>query len=133
MLALIVTQMLHATQKASDKIYTGVCREPDGVKLLGFLIVGPVDGRCRARQRQIVWLSGCRACRQQMSGPSTANCLVVWLSGLSTADVGPIDCKLSGCMVVGPVDGRRRARRRQIVWLSGCRACPQQMSGCQAN
>ena len=64
-------------------------------KLSGCLVVGPVDGRCRARQRQ-------------MSGPSTANCLVVWLSGLSTADVGPVDGKLSGCLVVGLVDSRCR-------------------------
>jgi hypothetical protein len=88
-------------------------------KLSGCLVVGPVDGRCRVRQWQIVWLSGCRACRRQMSGPSTANCLVVWLSGLLAADVGPVNGKLSGCLVVGPVDGRCRARRRQIVWLSG--------------
>jgi hypothetical protein len=114
---------------ARDKIYTGVRREPDGGKLLGFLVVGPVDGRCLARQWQIVWLSGCRACRWQMSGPSTANCLAVWLSGLSTADVGPVNGKLSGCLVVGPVDGKCQARRWQIVWLSGCWACRRQMSG----
>jgi hypothetical protein len=40
--------------KARDKIYTGVRREPDGGKLSGFLVVGPVDGRCRALQLQIV-------------------------------------------------------------------------------
>jgi hypothetical protein len=50
---------------------------------------------------------------------TAANCRVFWLSGLLTADVGPVDGKLSGCLVVGPVDGRCRARRRQIVWLSG--------------
>ncbi len=55
--------------------------------------VGPVDGRCRARQRQNVWLSGC-----QFVGPVDSRCQArqrqtVWLSGLSMADVGPVDSR----------------------------------------
>jgi hypothetical protein len=64
-----------------------------------------------------------------------ANCRVVYLSGLSTADVGPVDSKLSGCLFVGPVNGRCRACRQQIVGLSSCRACQRRtvwFSGCRA-
>jgi hypothetical protein len=64
-----------------------------------------------------------------LGSQTAANCRVFWLSGLLTADVGPFNCKLSDCLVVRPVDGRCRARRRQIFWLSGCRACRRQMSG----
>ncbi len=79
---------------ARDKIYTGVCREPDGGKRR---VVGAVDGR-----RRVV---GC---------PTTAN---IGLSGPPTADVG-----LSGPPTadVGAADGRCRGSRRQ---MSGCRGC----------
>jgi hypothetical protein len=66
--------------------------------------IGPVDGRRRARWQQTLLEFVCRARRRQTSGTSTA-------------DVGYVDGRCRATfwnLSVWPVDGRRRARWRQM-------------------
>ncbi len=53
-----------------------------------------------------------------MSGLSTVDIAWVCLSGPLTADVWPVDSRHCLSLFVGPVDGRRRVRRRQMSGTS---------------
>jgi hypothetical protein len=79
--------------------------------------IGPIEGRRRARWQQALLEFVCRARRRQTSGPLTADIAWVCLSGPLTADVGYVDGRRRATfwnLSVWPVDGRRRARWRQM-------------------